>query len=149
MKHKPMTLYLSGPMTGIPEYNAPAFHVAAQILRAEGHTVISPAEMDAEEGHVSGEAEGWVGPEEEYERLLKRDFEIIEDVDAIVFLPGWENSGGAGREGEVALKLGKALYVYYPSGARQWGSSLLPLNVQRFKSLHTKKRVTRDATPAA
>lgn len=37
-------VYLSGPMTGLPDFNYPAFHDAAQRLRSIGHRVESPAE---------------------------------------------------------------------------------------------------------
>lgn len=37
-------IYVCGPMTGYPELNKPAFHLAASHLRAAGYTVISPAE---------------------------------------------------------------------------------------------------------
>lgn len=42
-----MRWYVSGPMTGLPLLNFPAFHAAAAKLRAQGHEVINPAEMDA------------------------------------------------------------------------------------------------------
>ena len=38
-------LYLSGPMTGLPELNFPAFHAAAAQLRDRGFVVINPAEI--------------------------------------------------------------------------------------------------------
>ena len=37
-------IYLSGPMTGLPEFNYPAFHEAARRWRAIGWDVINPAE---------------------------------------------------------------------------------------------------------
>ena len=39
-------VYLSGPMTGLPDFNRPAFHAAAAALRAQGYVVINPAEVD-------------------------------------------------------------------------------------------------------
>lgn len=37
-------IYISGPMTGLSEYNYPAFHAAAQALREAGYHVTNPAE---------------------------------------------------------------------------------------------------------
>lgn len=37
-------LYLAGPMTGLPDFNYPAFHAAAAAWRAAGWTVANPAE---------------------------------------------------------------------------------------------------------
>ena len=41
-----MRLYIAGPMTGLPRFNYPAFHAAADVLRRMGHDAVSPAEMD-------------------------------------------------------------------------------------------------------
>lgn len=38
-------VYIAGPMSGIEDFNRPAFHEVAQALRAEGHTVLNPAEQ--------------------------------------------------------------------------------------------------------
>lgn len=38
-------IYLSGPMTGLPELNFPAFAAMTANLRADGHTVTNPAEL--------------------------------------------------------------------------------------------------------
>ena len=39
-------VYLSGPMTGLPDLNFPAFHAAADKLRSQGVQVVNPAEPD-------------------------------------------------------------------------------------------------------
>ena len=38
------TIYIAGPMTGLPECNYPAFHEAARRLRLLGYEVLNPAE---------------------------------------------------------------------------------------------------------
>ncbi len=40
-------IYLSGPMSGYPSFNIPAFDDAARQLRANGYQVVSPAEQDS------------------------------------------------------------------------------------------------------
>lgn len=43
-----MKIYLAGPMTGIKDLNFPRFHGEAARLRALGHQVINPAELNAD-----------------------------------------------------------------------------------------------------
>lgn len=81
-------VYLSGPMTGLPDLNYAAFHKAAQILREEGATVINPAES------FGGDKTLHRG------QYFRHDFAVIAAVcDAIVMLPGWMDSMGA--KGEI------------------------------------------------
>ena len=47
---KPLRLYVAGPMSGIPHLNHPEFDRMADLLRALGHEVFSPAEKDREWG---------------------------------------------------------------------------------------------------
>jgi len=42
-------IYISGPMTGLPEHNFPAFHAAAERLRKAGWEVNNPAEETSSE----------------------------------------------------------------------------------------------------
>ena len=83
--------YISGPMTGLPDYNRPAFREAAARLRSEGYEVFSPVEMD-EHGD---EAEVW-----EWEDFLCRDLQFIlqTDIGVVFLLNGWEHSRGAQLE---------------------------------------------------
>ena len=43
-----MRLYLAGPMSGIKDFNFPAFNEAAEHLRKLGYEVFNPAEDDVE-----------------------------------------------------------------------------------------------------
>jgi nucleoside 2-deoxyribosyltransferase len=86
-------VYLSGPMTGLPELNFPAFNAAAARLRAEGAQVVNPAEINPD-GGLS------------WEQCMRADIKALCDCDAIVLLPGWEGSKGAHLELHVAHRLG-------------------------------------------
>lgn len=94
-----MIVYLAGPMTGIPYYNFPAFEEAAAELRERGIEVISPAEMDLEDGLVP-DPNGEDSQPRRYAYYLARDIRVIaeRDVEAVVVLQGWEKSGGAKTE---------------------------------------------------
>jgi hypothetical protein len=88
------TLYLSGPMSGLPEFNFPAFHAAAEQLRGVGYTVISPAEA----------AQDLTAPWAEH---LRRDIALMmAHCTAVATLPGWEHSKGAQLEVHIARELG-------------------------------------------
>lgn len=89
-------VYISGPMTGLPEENFPAFHAKAAELRAAGHTVINPAETAAED--TAGI------PEPSWHDYLAAAIRRMEQADAIVYLPGASASHGARIEAIVAEK---------------------------------------------
>lgn len=84
-------VYISGPMTGIPEYNAPAFQMAANQLQASGLTPILPVPF------VDGKS---------YEEYLRDDLKLLLDCDGIYMLPSWQESKGAKIEHMVALACG-------------------------------------------
>lgn len=109
-----MKLYLSGPMTGKPDHNKPAFDAAAADLRGRGYEVVSPVELDHNSGVELGSPDGYTVSDDDYAKYLERDFEALADCDGVVFIKGWETSGGAGREGRYAIQLGLYLYLYSP-----------------------------------
>lgn len=107
-----MRLYLAGPMSGIEQFNFPAFYEAAATLREVGHDIVSPAEMDATDGidgeALASEAGDPKGLSLTWGQLLARDVLLIGDeteaaIDGIVFLPGWIASRGARLEAFTAL----------------------------------------------
>lgn len=99
--------YLAGPMRGIEEYNFPAFHKAAADLRSRGWRVSSPAERD--------EAEGF-NPKTDETKSLKDymvfDLPMVCEADAVIVLPGWEESEGALLETDVAWRVGMPVLLY-------------------------------------
>lgn len=111
-------LYIAGPMTGIPEYNAPAFRAAADELRSRGYGVISPVELDEADGvNLEAEAAGATtllsDPGWDWARALARDISvIIREADFVVALPGWEGSRGAFLETATAYALGRPVVEY-------------------------------------
>ena len=86
-------VYLAGPMTGIAEYNFPAFNAAAAALRAEGLSVVNPADHGVQEGV-------------EWADYLRYDLTNIAHCESIALLPGWSHSKGARLEVHVARALG-------------------------------------------
>lgn len=87
--------YLSGPMTGLPEFNYPAFHAAAAALRARGWRVYNPAENNWSPGVEPFPLRAAFA---EYCRF------ICLEADAVVVLDGWEKSEGARVEVALAAR---------------------------------------------
>ena len=86
------TLYLAGPMTGLPDYNYPAFHDAARRLRLIGYAVLNPAD------NPEPPCKSWRG-------YMRMAIGQLIQCDAVVFLPGWELSAGANVERQLAHQL--------------------------------------------
>lgn len=104
-----MKLYLAGPMTGIPEYNFPAFDMAAIRLRVYGHEVFNPAENDRSKGF---DATGLTGYEQghtiafDLRSALKDDLSwICDHAEGLVVLPDAERSMGVAAEIALARAL--------------------------------------------
>lgn len=88
-----MRIYIAGPMSGLPEYNYPAFNSAAEELRRQGHEVENPAE------NPEPPCKSWAG----YMRMAVAQLVRCE---VVALLPGWETSKGASVEHRLAHDLG-------------------------------------------
>lgn len=109
LSSKEPVFYLAGPMSGIPQFNFPAFELAATKLRElSGVKVINPVELDDEETRATCLASEDGNPDDmSWGDCLGRDVRVLaNECDAIMFLPGWEHSKGACLEACVGLLLG-------------------------------------------
>lgn len=105
-------------MRGKENYNFEAFFVAEALLEMRGHSVGNPARMDIVD------KKAWWSPTEKRINLsqdftlqdaLKRDIGWMANfAEAIVLLPGWEDSEGANIEFGFARIIGLQLFEYDP-----------------------------------
>lgn len=95
-----MKVYISGPMTGLPDNNREAFARAAALLREDPRftEVVSPAELD----HA---------PKATWAECMRRDIAELVKCDAFYLLRGWEKSKGARLENCIADHLGLVVFM--------------------------------------
>jgi hypothetical protein len=115
-------IYIAGPMTGLPQFNFPAFRTAARLIGCAGETPINPAEMCSAAGFRE-----WMYPTGDpvaawkdgfnLRAAARRDLLVLTECDAIYMLPGWEDSAGARAEKAVADWLGLAEFKLDGEGA--------------------------------
>lgn len=118
---EPVTVYLAGPMSGIPEFNFPAFRLWAAVLRDLGYEVFSPAEQDIKRhgvdvsaGNVTGDCSVGIAADVglNIRTCLADDLAwICAHATHIALMPGWEHSAGARVEFALACAL-KLKFIY-------------------------------------
>lgn len=84
-------IYISGPMTGYPDLNFPAFNAAADLLRRQGQEVINPVDINPD-------------PNADWWDCIIEDIIAMKRATGIYLLKGWEDSPGANIEYWVARK---------------------------------------------
>lgn len=102
-----MLVYTAGPYSADTEEeiqnNIDTASIVAAKLWEKGHAVICPHMNTAHFEHLCHAS---------YDQYLVGDFQIITRCDAMVMLPGWEDSKGAKLEHQRALELGLPIYIY-------------------------------------
>ena len=97
-----MKVYISGPMTGLPLYNKPAFYAAEALLLSQGYEVLNPVRNELPEGST------WTD-------YMREDIAMMLRSDAVCTLSGWDKSRGAKLEVRIAQALGMEI-----KGIRRW-----------------------------
>lgn len=87
------TLYIAGPMTGLPAFNYPAFHAAEAQLRGVGYRTLNPAV------NAKPDPETWEG-------YMRAAIAQLIQAGGIALLDGWIDSRGARLEVGIAQALG-------------------------------------------
>ena len=112
---KKQRIYIAGPMSGIPDYNRPAFYSTAEAFEEGGWEVFNPADNDVRlfGSHEACDAAIEANRNQALRVMLGSDLEwICSDADAIAMLPGWEKSYGARAEHATAVALGlEIIYI--------------------------------------
>jgi hypothetical protein len=85
-------LYVAGPMSGLPDFNWPAFRAASSQLREVGYQVRCPTESGA-------------SFEMSWEDCLRLSLHMVLVSEAMAVLSGWESSAGASIEVGLARNL--------------------------------------------
>ena len=95
-------IYLSGPISNDPNYRR-NFRSAQEILENMGHKdIVNPAELCKV---VNAESF-------DYEQIMNICLNLLENCDTILFLPGWKESHGCGREWGVGRANGFAMMEF-------------------------------------
>ena len=90
-------LYVAGPMSGLPEFNYPAFRAAEMALKKAGYGVLNP--VDAEDLNPTP------GHPQEWHWYMRHALRMVLLAHGVALLPGWEDSRGATLEVHVATAL--------------------------------------------
>jgi hypothetical protein len=91
-----MKLYIAGPMTGLPEFNYPAFNRAETALKAVGFETRNPT------GGLAVPADDGT----EWDEYMRRGIRLLLEADGVALLPDWSVSKGATVENDLAMALG-------------------------------------------
>lgn len=94
MSTPPLKIYVGGPMSGLPEFNYPAFFAAELSLMAKGFEVLNPARVE-DENPTPGVPQDWSW-------YMRRTIKMLCNADGMALLPGWLNSRGTRVELRVA-----------------------------------------------
>jgi hypothetical protein len=92
--------YISGPMSGLPDLNYPAFFAAEDRIKDQYSKVLNPARLVLDNGQKNT-----------WENWMRKAISMMMEATHIVLLPGWKKSKGA-RVEVLLAKLLKMTIIY-------------------------------------
>jgi hypothetical protein len=101
-------VYLAGPMTGHDNFNAAAFTAAAEYARSCGWEPVNPHHINPSHDGPCPAGPTYRGHSNPC--WLRADLAALLTCDAILMLPGWEQSTGARTEHTVAETCGLPIH---------------------------------------
>lgn len=110
------SVYIAGPMTGLPNFNYPSFHEAENsIMFSQGARVkvYNPAKLFEGETH------------HHWSEYMRGGLRMLLRCDSVVLLDGWKTSRGAVVEFIVAMAIGCEFY----------DNNLKPINISEQSKL--------------
>jgi hypothetical protein len=87
-------LYISGPISNMPDLNRTAFNSITKKFRDLGYIVVNPHELCND-----------LNPED-WKTCMKRCIVAMMDCDQLIMIDGWRKSAGATIEYQLAVKIG-------------------------------------------
>lgn len=103
VKKEPKIVYISGPMSGIPNDNHEAFDAMEERLEKEGYETVNPARLTREA--INSGRKNLTRQD-----FYRQDFKALCDCDAIILLDGWVHSHGARFERQLAVEIGLQVF---------------------------------------
>lgn len=100
-------IYISGPMTGYPDFNRPMFKEAEKWCRKNNYSPFNPGWL------LFGEEDTFT-----YDEIMEIDLCALSKCEVILMLPGYEKSNGACIELSLAKELGLSI-IYYEDYVRK------------------------------
>lgn len=105
-----MRLYVCGPMSGLPEFNYPAFLAAEGVLTEAGYEVLNPARVDEQHWVEDPDCDCRLnvidGTKHLWQWYMDRCTPMVDKAEGLALLPGWQHSKGAKIEVDRALARG-------------------------------------------
>lgn len=95
-----MKVFITGPMTGLPDYNRDSFDKAAKTIEALGHIPLNPYRQD------------FVDTKRTWGECMLASLLLLLEADAILALEGAENSTGSGIERVFAARMDLPAVTY-------------------------------------
>jgi len=96
-----MIVYISGPISGMPNLNREAFEQVKKQIIDIGHEAVNPHDL-----FKDLDTEGYT-----WHQFMPPCIKALVDCNVIITLPAWDGSKGASLEVDIARKLDKPVFT--------------------------------------